>query len=133
MKVSKFNNVYGETKAYKKFTGLKLSNTAPDSTLVKSNGKYLSCIWVSRGGGAFAIIPMANPKNSKDLHIKVPDIFPLFRGHKDQVLDVDFDPFDQQRCVSCSNDSDIYVWDIPQDFSIFDNDEVTDFQEPVRN
>ena len=132
MKVSKFNNVYGETKAYKKFTGLKLSNTAPDSTLVKSNGKYLSCIWVSRGGGAFAIIPMANPKNSKDLHIKVPDIFPLFRGHKDQVLDVDFDPFDQQRCVSCSNDSDIYVWDIPQDFSIFDNDEVTDFQEPVR-
>lgn len=57
---------------------------------------------------------------------------PLFRGHKDQVLDVDFDPFDQQRCVSCSNDSDIYVWDIPQDFSIFDNDEVTDFQEPVR-
>lgn len=132
MKVSKFNNVYGETKAYKKFTGLKLSNTAPDSTLVKSNGKYLSCIWVSRGGGAFAIIPMANPKNSKDLHIKVPDIFPLFRGHKDQVLDVDFDPFDQQRCVSCSNDSDIYVWDIPQEFSIFENDEVTDFQEPVR-
>lgn len=132
MKVSKFNNVYGETKAYKKFTGLKLSNTAPDSTLVKSNAKYLSCIWLSRGGGAFAIIPMTNPKNSKDLHIKVPDIFPLFRGHKDQVLDVDFDPFDQQRCVSCSNDSDIYVWDIPQDFSIFDNDEVSDFQEPVR-
>lgn len=133
MKVSKFNNVYGETKAYKKFTGLKLSNTAPDSTLVKSNGKYMSCIWVSRGGGAFAIIPMTNPKNPKDLNIKIPDIFPLFRGHKDQVLDVDFDPFDQQRCVSCSNDSDIYVWDIPEDFSIYDNtDENPDFQEPVR-
>lgn len=133
MKVSKFNNVYGETKAYRKFTGLKLSNTAPDSTLVKSNGKYMSCIWVSRGGGAFAIIPMTNPKNPKDLNIKIPDIFPLFRGHKDQVLDVDFDPFDQQRCVSCSNDSDIYVWDIPENFSIYDNSEDNqDFQEPVR-
>ncbi|XBW36866.1 hypothetical protein QEN19_002445 [Hanseniaspora menglaensis] len=133
MKVSKFNNVYGETKAYKKYTGLKLSNTVPDSTLVKSNGKYLSCIWVSRGGGAFAILPMENDKNPKELNIKVPDIFPLFRGHKDHVLDVDFDPFDQQRCVSCSNDSDIYVWDIPTDFTIYGKlDEVNDFQTPVR-
>ncbi|KAL6928714.1 hypothetical protein ACO0SA_002043 [Hanseniaspora valbyensis] len=133
MKVSKFNNVYGETKAYKKYTGLKLSNTAPDSTLVKSNGKYLSCIWVSRGGGAFAILPLENEKNPKELNIKVPDIFPLFRGHKDQVLDVDFDPFNQQRCVSCSNDSDIFVWDIPEDFNIYGKlDDVTDFQEPVR-
>lgn len=133
MKVSKFNNVYGETKAYKKYTGLKLSNTAPDSTLVKSNGKYLSCIWVSRGGGAFAILPIDNEKNPKELNIKVPDIFPLFRGHKDQVLDVDFDPFDQQRCVSCSNDSDIYVWDIPENFNIYGKlDDVSDFQEPCK-
>ena len=82
MKVSKFNNVYGETKAYKKFTGLKLSNTAPDSTLVKSNGKYMSCIWVSRGGGAFAIIPMTNPKNPKDLTLKFQIFFHYLEGTK---------------------------------------------------
>ena len=48
---------------------------------------------------------------------KAPDTVSLFRGHEGPVLDTAFDPFDLKIVASCSEDGEIYVWRIPDDYS----------------
>lgn len=96
---------------------------------MQTNGKYLSVNWDSSGGGAFAVIPLEEVG-------KAPDNVSLFRGHKGPVLDTAFDPFDTQIIASCSDDGNIFIWRIPDDYSFHnykdENDEVKDILEPIR-
>lgn len=96
---------------------------------MQTNGKYLSVNWDSSGGGAFAVIPL-------DEVGKAPDNVSLFRGHKGPVLDTAFDPFDTQIIASCSDDGNIFVWRIPDDYSFHkykdENDDVKDISEPIK-
>lgn len=87
-----------------------MTNNAWDSNLIKANGKFISVNWNSSGGGAFAVIPV-------DETGKAPDQVPLFRGHTAQVLDTEFNPFNDRIIVSSSDDAKIGVWEIPEDYS----------------
>lgn len=78
--------------------------------MIKANGKFIAVNWNSSGGGAFAVIPVNEVG-------KAPDQIPLFRGHTAQVLDTDFNPFDDNMIVSASDDGKIGVWEIPEDYS----------------
>lgn len=108
---------------------MKITKNAWDSNIIQSNGKYLSVNWDASGGGAFAVIPLTEVG-------KAPDQVPLFRGHKGPVLDTAFDPFNQERVASCSDDGKICIWEVPLDGYSFhkyvdDNDEIKDVVEPI--
>ena len=111
VRASKYRHVFGQAaKKELQYENIKVTNNAWDSNILKTNGKYISVNWNASGGGAFAVIPVGEVGKS-------PDQVPLFRGHTAQVLDTDFDPFDEQRIVSCSDDAKICVWEIPEDYS----------------
>lgn len=65
----------------------------------------MSLNWNVSGGGAFALIPLANPG-------KLPDLYPLCRGHTSAVLDTTFSPFDDEVVVSGGDDANISVWKV---------------------
>ena len=108
---------------------MKITKNAWDSNIIDSNGKYLSVNWDSSGGGAFAVIPLSEVG-------KAPDTVPLFRGHKGPVLDTQFNPFNQQQIVSCSDDGKICLWEIPEDYSFHkyldESDNIKDITEPIK-
>ncbi|UZJ56353.1 hypothetical protein CBS101457_005673 [Exobasidium rhododendri] len=112
---SKYRHVYG-TAAKKEgcYDNVKVSNNAWDTNLVATNGKYLALNWNSSGGGAFAVLPV-------DRSGKLPDIYPLCRGHTATVLDTAFSPFHEDIVVSGADDGTLGVWRIdPSHFQILD-------------
>ncbi|CCK69073.1 coronin KNAG_0B06450 [Huiozyma naganishii CBS 8797] len=111
VRASKYRHVFGQAaKRELQYENIKVTNNAWDSNLIKTNGKFISVNWNSSGGGAFSVIPIEEVGKS-------PEQIPLFRGHTAHVLDTDFDPFNQRRLASGSDDSKIGIWDIPEDYS----------------
>ncbi|KAK3313802.1 hypothetical protein B0H66DRAFT_629854 [Apodospora peruviana] len=101
------------------YDNLHISRNAWDTNLVKANPEYLSVNWESGGGGAFAVIPL----NEKG---KLPDQIPLFRGHTAAVLDTDWNPFNDRLIASASDDGKVFIWEVPQGFSLYtDAEEIT--------
>lgn len=92
----------------------------------QANPKYLSVNWDASGGGAFAVVPLAQPG-------KLPDRVPLFRGHTASVLDTDWNPFDDDVVASGSDDGKIGIWRVPEDYDIAPEnpEEIRDVQ-PVK-
>ncbi|ODQ77345.1 hypothetical protein BABINDRAFT_163603, partial [Babjeviella inositovora NRRL Y-12698] len=111
VRASKFRHVFGQSsKKELCYENLKITKNAWDSNLIKANSKYIAVNWESSGGGAFAVIPVQETG-------KAPDKTSLFRGHTATILDVDFNPFDEQMIVSSSDDGRIAIWEIPADYS----------------
>jgi coronin-1B/1C/6 len=90
---------------------LHISNNAWDTNLVKVNPKYLSVNWQASGGGAFAVIPVEERG-------KLPEQLPLFRGHTAAVLDTDWNPFNDDVIASGSDDGKVFIWKVPDGFSL---------------
>lgn len=112
VRASKYRHVFGQAaKKELQYENVRVTNNAWDSNIIKTNGKFISVNWNSSGGGAFAVVPISEPG-------KLPDQVPLFRGHTAQVLDTDFDPYNDNRIASGSDDGKIGIWDIPEDYSI---------------
>lgn len=124
VRASKYRHVFGQaSKKELQYENVKVTNNAWDSNLIKTNGRFISVNWNASGGGAFAVIPVNEVG-------KCPDQIPLFRGHTAQVLDTDFDPFNDHRIASGSDDSKIAIWDIPKGYSIHNNsDEKSDVKD----
>ncbi|GAB1213340.1 hypothetical protein ATERTT37_002489 [Aspergillus terreus] len=93
------------------YDNLHISNNAWDTNLVKVNPKYLSVNWEAGGGGAFAVLPL----NERG---KLPERIPLFRGHTAAVLDTDWNPFNDDLIASGSDDGKVFLWRVPEDFSV---------------
>lgn len=105
---SKFRNVFGTApKKELTYDGLKVSRSAWDSNKIKVNSKFVGVLWEASGGGAFAIIPLEEKGKAKaDL--------PLVCGHKAEVLDIDFNPFNDHLVASASEDAYVKIWNIPE-------------------
>ncbi|TAQ90863.1 hypothetical protein B7494_g779 [Chlorociboria aeruginascens] len=102
------------------YDNLHISRNAWDTNLVKANPEYLSVNWEASGGGAFAVIPV----NEKG---RLPEQIPLFRGHTAPVLDTDWNPFNDRIIASGSDDGKVFIWQVPQGFTLYsDSDEPTD-------
>lgn len=121
VRASKYRHVFGQsTKKEQCYDNLRISKNAWDTNLIKANPKYLSVNWEASGGGAFAVIPV-------DERGKLPDSLPLFRGHTAAVLDTDWNPFDDSIIASGSDDGKVFVWQVPENFTLHtDADEPTD-------
>ncbi|KAI6359345.1 Coronin-like protein crn1 [Pyricularia grisea] len=125
VRASKYRHIFGKsTRKEFCYDNLHISRNAWDTNLVKVNPEYLSVNWESGGGGAFAVIPLSEKG-------KVPDQIPLFRGHTAAVLDTDWHPFNDNVIASASDDGKVFIWQVPQGFTLHtDAEEPTDV-EPV--
>lgn len=120
VRASKYRHVFGKpTKKEFCYDNLHISRNAWDTNLVKVNPEFLSVNWESGGGGAFAIIPL----NERG---KLPDQMPLFRGHTAAVLDTDWNPFNDHIIASASDDGKVFIWQVPQGFTLY-----SDAEEPA--
>jgi len=110
VRASKFRHVFGKgAKPEEQYLDLKVSRNAWDSNLVKANPFFVAVCWEAAGGGAFAV-----------LDIKAVGKQPapaLFSGHKQVVLDIDFNPFNDYIIASCSEDCRVNVYQIPETLS----------------
>ncbi|KAG6004229.1 Coronin-like protein crn1 [Claviceps maximensis] len=121
VRASKYRHVFGKSSRKELcYDNLRISRNAWDTNLVKVNPEYLSINWDASGGGAFAVIPL----NEKG---KLPDQIPLFRGHTATVLDTDWNPFNDRVIASASEDGRVFLWEVPEDFTLYtDAEEITD-------
>ncbi|KAI1004123.1 Coronin-like protein [Podosphaera aphanis] len=120
VRASKYRHVFGKsTRKESCYDNLRISRNAWDTNLVKANPEYLAVNWEASGGGAFAVIPV----NEKG---RLPEQIPLFRGHTAPVLDTDWNPFNDRFIASGSDDGKVFIWQVPQDFTLY-----TDADEPV--
>ncbi|KAG5990966.1 Coronin-like protein crn1 [Claviceps spartinae] len=121
VRASKYRHVFGKpTRKEFCYDNLHISRNAWDTNLVKVNPEYLSVNWDASGGGAFAVIPL----NEKG---KLPDQIPLFRGHTATVLDTDWNPFNDRVIASASEDGRVFLWEVPEGFTLHtDAEEITD-------
>ncbi|KAJ4309677.1 Coronin-like protein crn1 [Fusarium piperis] len=112
VRASKYRHVFGKsTRKEFCYDNIHISRNAWDTNLVKVNPEYLSVNWDASGGGAFAVIPL----NERG---KVPDQIPLFRGHTASVLDTDWNPFNDNIIASASEDGKVFIWEVPQGFTL---------------
>ncbi|EIE89695.1 hypothetical protein RO3G_14406 [Rhizopus delemar RA 99-880] len=107
---SKYRHVYG-TCAKRDFCydNIRVSANAWDTNMIKVNPRFISINWQASGGGAFAVLPLSQVG-------KLPDNYPLYRGHTAPVLDTDFNPFNDFVIASGSEDSKVMIWSIPEEY-----------------
>ncbi|SAL97018.1 hypothetical protein [Absidia glauca] len=107
---SKYRHVYGTcAKREASYDNLRVSANAWDTNMVAVNPLFLSVNWQSSGGGAFAVIPLSTVG-------KLPENYPLYRGHTGPVLDTAFNPFNDYVVASGSEDSKVMIWNIPEEY-----------------
>lgn len=105
---SKFRHVFGSVfKKEECYDELKVTRNAWDSNYVCANPNYFGLIWEAGGGGSFAVVPYSN---TGKLDAKTP----LITGHKNPVLDLDFNPFNDNLIASASEDCYVKIWGIPE-------------------
>ncbi|KAF4945665.1 hypothetical protein FSARC_14398 [Fusarium sarcochroum] len=121
VRASKYRHVFGKsTRKEFCYDNLHISRNAWDTNLIKVNPEYLSVNWDASGGGAFAVVPL----NERG---KLPDQIPLFRGHTAAVLDTDWNPFHDNIIASASDDGKVFIWEVPEGFTLHtDAEEITD-------
>lgn len=74
--------------------------------MVKCGTKHFSMVWDVAGGGAFATIPYERVGKQTEVC--------LFTGHKAPVLDIDYNPFNDNLIASVSEDCNIRIWNVPE-------------------
>ncbi|OBT79737.1 hypothetical protein VF21_01492 [Pseudogymnoascus sp. 05NY08] len=125
VRASKYRHVFGKpTRKESTYDNLHISRNAWDTNLVKVNPEYLAVNWEASGGGAFAVIPL----NEKG---RLPEQIPLFRGHTAPVLDTDWNPFNDRIIASGSDDGKVFIWQVPNGFSLYSDAEEPEDVSPV--
>ncbi|KAI9679588.1 MAG: Coronin-like protein crn1 [Trizodia sp. TS-e1964] len=98
---------------------------SPDGVDLQANPLYISVNWESSGGGAFAVIPLEERG-------RIPEHVPLFRGHTAPVLDTDWSPFNDSLIASGSDDGKVFIWTVPEGFSLQTEEEEPEDISPVK-
>ncbi|XP_076842377.1 coronin-2B-like [Brachyhypopomus gauderio] len=104
---SKFRHVYGEAASRERcYDGLRITRGVQDNHCCAVNPQFIAVVTECTGGGAFIVIPVRQTGRVDPHHARV-------CGHQARVLDVKWDPFDDYRVASCSEDCTVKVWNIP--------------------
>jgi len=106
---SKYRHVFGTTfKKEQCYDDLKVTRTAWDSNYIAVNPLFFAVIWEASGGGSFAVVPWTTPGGRIDPKM------PLVAGHKSPVLDLAWNPFNDNLVASASEDCTVKIWGIPE-------------------
>lgn len=104
---SKFRHVFG-TEARKEncYEGMRPTNCAFEGYFIAANQKFVAyCVEVG-GAGAFSVLPL---DKTGRLDANVPKV----TGHKEYVLDLRWNPFNDNMLATCSEDGSIKIWSFP--------------------
>uniref|UniRef100_A0A3P9LKM5 Coronin n=1 Tax=Oryzias latipes TaxID=8090 RepID=A0A3P9LKM5_ORYLA len=105
---SKFRNVYGKVANREHcFDGIPITKNVHDNHFCAVNSKFLAVVTESAGGGSFIVVPISQ-YGRLDSHQ------PKVCGHQGNVLDIKWNPFFENIIASCSEDTSVRVWEIPE-------------------
>ncbi|KAM6391881.1 coronin-2A isoform 2-T2 [Rhynochetos jubatus] len=105
---SKFRHVYGKAAGREKcYDCVPITRSVHDNHFVAVNPRFVAVVTECAGGGAFLVIPIQQT-GKLDPH------YPKICGHKGNVLDIKWNPFDDFVIASCSEDATVKIWDIPK-------------------
>ncbi|XP_051735214.1 coronin-2B isoform X4 [Ctenopharyngodon idella] len=88
------------------YRGLSITRSVQDNQFCAVNPRFIAVVTECTGGGAFIVISVRHTGRVSPLH-------PRVCGHSARVLDVKWDPFNDLRIASCSEDCTVKVWNIP--------------------
>ncbi|XP_054280556.1 coronin-2B-like isoform X2 [Macrosteles quadrilineatus] len=104
---SKFRHVYGSAaKRERCYDNIKITKNAHDSHFCAVNPKFVAVVTEVAGGGAFLVLPITQT-GRLDLNAS------KVTGHKGPVLDIKWNPFNDNIIASCSDDCTVKLWYIP--------------------
>lgn len=104
---SKFRHVFGlPAKREKCYDNIKITKNAHDSHFCAVNPKFVAVVTEVAGGGAFLVLPI-DKTGRLDFNTS------RVTGHRGPVLDVKWNPFNDNIIASCSDDCTIKLWYIP--------------------
>eukprot|EP01129_Flabellula_baltica_P015479 TRINITY_DN7904_c0_g1_i1.p1 TRINITY_DN7904_c0_g1~~TRINITY_DN7904_c0_g1_i1.p1 ORF type:complete len:450 (+),score=124.86 TRINITY_DN7904_c0_g1_i1:37-1386(+) len=104
---SSFRHVYADTpKTENIFQGFRLTTESWDMNYAAVNPLYLAIPTRAGGGSAVAIFNVDQPGRYSDI--------PVFAGHRGPVLNMDWNPFNDQVLATCSADCFTKLWVVPE-------------------
>ncbi|XP_038625870.1 coronin-2A [Tachyglossus aculeatus] len=105
---SKFRHVFGKPASKENcYDSVPITQSVHDNHFCAVNPHFIAVVTECAGGGAFLVIPISQT-GKLDPH------YPKICGHKGNVLDIKWNPFDDFVIASCSEDTTIKIWDIPK-------------------
>ncbi|UXI18150.1 programmed cell death 6-interacting protein [Sarcoptes scabiei] len=107
VRVSKYRHVYGSVARKDQcYDNINITKNAHDSNFCAANPKFLAIVTESCGGGSMIIIPI-------DKAGRVDNHAGRVTGHRGQIFDIKWNPFNDNVIASCSDDTTIKLWYIP--------------------
>ncbi|XP_067353002.1 coronin-2A isoform X2 [Channa argus] len=104
---SKFRHVFGKAATKEScYDGVPITCSVQDNNFCAVNPRFLAVITECAGGGAFLVLSVHHTG-------KVDPHHPRVSGHRGNVLDIKWNPFNDYCIASCSEDSMVKVWEIP--------------------
>ncbi|XP_063216669.1 coronin-2B-like [Bacillus rossius redtenbacheri] len=104
---SKFRHVYGSpAKREGCYENIKITKNAHDSHFCSVNPKFVAVVTEVAGGGTFLVLPISSTGRLDFNASRV-------TGHRGPVLDIKWNPFNDNIIASCSDDCTVKVWHIP--------------------
>uniref|UniRef100_A0A8C6ZF76 Coronin n=1 Tax=Nothoprocta perdicaria TaxID=30464 RepID=A0A8C6ZF76_NOTPE len=106
--ISKFRNVYGKVANREHcFDGIPITKNVHDNHFCAVNARFLAIVTESAGGGSFLVIPLEQTG-------RIEPNYPKVCGHQGNVLDIKWNPFIETVIASCSEDTSVRIWEIPE-------------------
>jgi len=106
---SKYRHVFGTPARREEcYDQINVTRSAWDTPKIAASTEQFSVIWNAAGGGAF--VPIVYSNSGK----RTPNP-PLVAGHKGEVLDIDYHPFNPYIIASASEDCTVKIWQIPKE------------------
>jgi len=104
---SKFKHVYGApAKKSQCYDNIKITRNAGDANFCAANPKFLAVVVEVGGGGSFLVLPL-------DQTGRIPHAASKVSGHSRPVLDIKWNPFNDNIIASASEDCTVKLWYIP--------------------
>ncbi|CAF2039673.1 unnamed protein product [Rotaria magnacalcarata] len=109
VRISKYRHVFGspyrEQECYK---NISITKNAHDGTFCAVNSKFLAVVTETSGGGSFLVVLLSEVGRIDASH-------PRITGHRGPVVDLKFNPFNENEIASCSDDGTVKIWHLPND------------------
>ncbi|EPQ10429.1 Coronin-2A [Myotis brandtii] len=105
---SKFRHVFGKPASKENcYDSVPITHSVHDNHFCAVNPHFIAVVTECAGGGAFLVIPL-HQTGKLDPH------YPKVCGHRGNVLDIKWNPFDDFEIASASEDATIKIWAIPK-------------------
>ncbi|XP_061524909.1 coronin-2A-like isoform X10 [Phycodurus eques] len=104
---SKFRHIFGKASSREHgFDGVPITRGVHDNQYCSVNPCFIAMVTECAGGGSFLVLPIHHTGRVDPQH-------PRVCGHRAQVVDIKWNPFDDSCIASCSEDCTVKIWDIP--------------------